>query len=389
VGRDINIHEIVEDATSWYNIKRFKISNTIFERPEKSIDSKSINQDTFNSLIKNKHELKFHEATKNITSFDDILKVGEHNEPAECNAYFLHKKWLTESLPNILSITFQFNPFNFVNNIDKIDWFFDRYYEYSKLFISVPNVRMFRMLYKPQRKETIMTIDRYIEFVDSVYSILQTRNSKPIFTPVSLRMSLQDLDKLIDHYLKKEYFYYWFDFEGKAINEYTISSIRHVFNKIQNKGYFKKIIAHFTNIKREIISNSSETEIKSPASDVLASIAGANIVGIDREPPKKIESLKVTKVPKLRQHKSRIFDRDSYYYVKNQKPHEISRPYNIAYNSVELDKEFKEQAEFFLKNNSIDTFLAKKEMLTNYRGGSILKQLNSKIEKVYTTSDWL
>jgi hypothetical protein len=84
-----------------------------------------------------------------------------------------------------------------------------------------------------------------------------------------------------------------------------------------------------------------------------------------------------------------MFDRDSYYYLKNQVKQEISKSYNISYNTVEIDKEFGAQADFFLNNSSLGNFLNKKEMLTSYKGGSILKQLSSKIEKLETsTSEW-
>jgi len=388
LGYDINVNETIEDKNSWFNIKRFKIGNTRFEKPEKSIDSKNINQTVFNSLINEKYPMKFYETTKLIRSFDDIKKVYEFNQASECNEYFYHKKWLSDLLPNVLNITFNFNPFAHTN-IDKIDWFFYRYYDYSKLFISIPNIRITRMYYTDitdektgkikttEEKEIIIDVDKYIEFVDSVFSILKTKNNKPIFVPISLRMSFQDLDKLIDHYLKKEYYYYWFDFEGKAINEFSIGSIRYIFNKIYNKGYFNKIISYFTNIKREITSNIAITENKSAASDVLSSIAGANIIGVNREPQKNLRN----KLPNdvLRKHKTRVFDGDSYYYVRDQAI-SMSKEHNISHNTVELDKEFKRQSDFLLSKLNIGSYLTKKDMLTKFRNGSILKELNSKLE---------
>jgi hypothetical protein len=240
-----------------------------------------------------------------------------------------------------------------------------------------------------EEKETIIKVDDYIKFVDAVYSIFKTKNNKPIFLPISLRMSLHDLDRLIENYLKKEYYYYWFDFEGKAINEVNIGSIRYIFNKIHKKGYFKRIVSYFTNIKREILSNISETENRSPTSDVLSSIIGANIIGINREPAKNFSN-KPPRVTNdlIRRHKARIFDGESYYYIRNQHNSPFTKQENVNYNTVELDKEFKKQSDFFLSEFHISNFLTKKEMLNNYKGGSILRELNLKIENKNDSESW-
>jgi len=39
---DINISETIEDKKSWFNIKRFKIGNNHFEKPEKCLDIKTL-----------------------------------------------------------------------------------------------------------------------------------------------------------------------------------------------------------------------------------------------------------------------------------------------------------------------------------------------------------
>ena len=294
--------------------------------------------------------------------------MNENND-TKINEFFYKKRWLTDS--NLaINITFNFNPYRHVSKIEKLSGFFDHYYQFSKLLVSVPNIRTTKQPPKG-KQQIIIDLKNYQKFVDESHHILNTKNNKPIFVPISLRFSIQDLAKLISYYLKKEYFYYWIDFEGKAINELSLSRLRHIFRIIKNSKNFEKTICYSTNIKREIISN--EKKELSPASDVLASIDGANIIGLDREPPRMIEG---TLVPI--EHKARIFEPKSYYYVKTKLNQFSTKDKNVTYNSVQLDNEFSNQSNYFLKNATIVTVLDKKKMLKTYRNGAILKELTTK-----------
>ena len=255
--------------------------------------------------------------------------------------------------------------------LDFLTW----YYQYPKLFVSVPNIRTNKILTKPYRKDIIIDVDEYIKFVDSTVHILSTKNNKPIFVPLSLRMSQHDIRKLVSHYIKKEYYYYWFDFEGKPINEATLGRINYVLRNVKGSGYFKKIICYFTNMRREIISNPKSAS--SPASDVLSSIAGANIIGVNREPRRNIQEGAHMPPP---EHKARILDLDSYYYVKTADKGMFSKVQYVPFNALRLEKEFVNQSNYFLKNGKLDKFLNKKDMLQDYKDGSILRELVSKGE---------
>ena len=47
---NINISETIEDKKSWFNIKRFKIGGTDFQKPEKCLDIKSLDMATYLTL---------------------------------------------------------------------------------------------------------------------------------------------------------------------------------------------------------------------------------------------------------------------------------------------------------------------------------------------------
>lgn len=383
MGHEINIKESIEDDKSWFNIKRFTIGNTHFERPEKTLDIKSVNKEVYYSVIK--EQFKFCEATKVIRDYKSIEDLYKEDEDSKINIFFYNKKWLMMHTPNILNFTFEFNPFKFVRRIEDMSGFLDQYYGFSKLFVSVPNIRTVVISSNPYKKENIIDVSNYIKFVDSAYSILRMKNNKPIFVPISLRMSLHDLDLLVEHYLKKEYYYHWFDFEGKPINENSLSRLRHVFRKITEAGYYDKTLSYFTNVKREIISNPKSNE--SPASDILCSIAGANLIGVNREPRRIIG--RAENLSGIQEHKARLFNEKTYFYVKTKRADMLSSKYrNISYNAIMLAKELQNQNDFFLTHSSLTKLMQQKEMLKTYKNGSILRQLNSKSFDEVSITDW-
>ena len=124
-------------------------------------------------------------------------------------------------------------------------------------------------------------------------------------------------------------------------------------------------------------------DVKSPASDVLGSIAGANIIGVDREPQRMVEG----PLPPP-EHKARLFDKKTYYYVKTTDRRFFRKPINVSQNAIRLDNEFSEQTKHFLKNLEIEKLLEKKEMLSTYKDGNILKSLVSKKPTIQKTLKW-
>jgi hypothetical protein len=377
---DINISETVEDKKSWFNIKRFKIGNNHFEKPEKCLDIKTLEYVTYRNL---KRGFKFYEATKLVPRFKNLVKLYNTDDDQLVDKFFYKKNWLSDA-PNVINFTFEFNPFLHVNTIEDMSWFFNQYYPYSRLILTVPNIRIKRYF----RKEPVQVIDfdNYIKFVDSAFDILDEKNNKPIFVPVSMRMGMRKLTELIEHYLKEERYYYWFDFEGKSISARNMGKLRHVFRDIKNSGNFNNVISYFTNVKREILSNSNEPT--SVASDALCAVAGANLIGVNREPrryytPKPPrdtgieDSLRVPS-PVDPSHKARIFDRETYYYVKTSNADLFKKTRYVPVNAARLNAEFGTQSEYFLENQNIETLLDTKIMFKDEKAGNVLKALTSK-----------
>ncbi|MHC3128661.1 MAG: hypothetical protein IBV52_01105 [Candidatus Bathyarchaeota archaeon] len=382
---DINVTETIEDKKSWFNIKRFKIGGMDFQKPEKSLDVKSLDRTTYFNL---KSGFKFYEATKVIKKYDNLMKLYDADDAQKINTFFYKREWLS-SVPNVINFTFEFNPFTFVKTTDQLSWFFDQYYPYSKLIVTVPNIRLKKRVEKKTLE--IINLDNYIKFVDSVFEILNSKNNKPIFVPVSMRMGIRKLSELIRHYLKKEYYYFWFDFESQPINEMSLGRLRHVFNIIKDDESFDKVISYFTNIRREKLSNSSEET--SVASDALCAIAGANLIGVNREPqryfiPPPPESMSKgngkedftirTPTPVDPSHKARIFDRETYYYVKTTDADLFSKYRYVPVNAAKLNAEFKTQSEYFLQNQNVETLLSEKSMFKDEKAGNMLKELTSR-----------
>ena len=145
-----------------------------------------------------------------------------------------------------------------------------------------------------------------------------------------------------------------------------------------------------TNIKREIISNLKSE--KTPASDVLISLTGSNLVGVNREPPRPIGiTLSNEERKELRKHKARV-DPSTYYYTKVAKYNShaydllMRQSYNILFNSQLLDTEFKIQTEHLLETGELEEYITKKQMIKEYKRGELGKVLFHK--KVKKITEW-
>ena len=371
----IRIRETIEDKNSWFNIKRFRIGEVNFERPVKTLDVKNNTREAYNQIVTGS-KLQVAETSKTIRSFDHVKNICEEDADYKISNFFGKKTWL-DSIANVVNFTFEFNPFAHITRIDDLAGFFDLYYEYSKLFLTVPNLKIKSGLNNP-----IISIPKYLEFVDSVFDLLNTKNHKPIFVPVSLKTSIKDIQKICRHYLDKGYCNFWVDFEGKAISEASIGRLRGMFRMLQIEDQFKNTICYYTNIKREIISNVKEDQ--TPASDVLASVLGANMIGINREPPRIITS-KIT--PEIVKHKNRLLNTNTYYYEKTTDTQFSNKEIAITHNAVRLDNEFESQTSEFLKELTVSTLLQKKLMLRNKT--KILKELTTRSTVEKKISDWI
>lgn len=367
---DINIKETIEDKNSFFNVKRFSLKGLKPDFPIKTIDITNTNKKTIEKYSKiGKGYNLIYEKSK-FLKFEDITNIINQKDNKKIDSFFGRKAWLDDRF-HIIHLTLKFNPYKYLKKIEDIEGFWHYYYTYSGNVLFIPNILESMTPYdemgKVQKKIQIINIDDYIKFVDEIYDFLQKKNNKHFFVPISLKFTIAEIKNLIEHYIKKEYFYYWIDFEAKSINQALSARIRQINTFLRESGYFEKCLITATNIKREIISNLKKD--KTPASDILGTICGANLVGVNREPIRAIQGNKNARI--LFEHKSRTFDDKSYYYFKLKQ--KLSKQENITDNAIRLSNEFKNQKDYFLENFEIENYLRKKEMIKNHNKGEILK----------------
>jgi len=398
--KSINIKDVVEDGASLFNIKRFTFQGLTFDFIPKTIDLKNVKLSKWNEIVKNWEEPIVLENTREIKFTKEIDAILQ-KDYSQQERFFKVISSLSEYPRNIM-ITFNFNSLKellkFMRN-ENCETFFDLYHGYSNFWLFVPNIKPKKYLpvseNENKRKLTnIIDVQNYINFVKTVFEILNYKNSKPIFVPISLKFGIRNVREIVRYYLKKEYFYIWVDFEGYPVNEQSFGILRNIYRTIEDFGRMDDVLLYFTNIKREIISHVKD-EI-TPASDILSSLVGGNIIGINRE-PMRIPDEKVFSKKELKLHKARIFDRDSYYYIKltsknlklSEKTILLNDPkYNIMFNNVLLQKEIFSQCNEFLENYKIKPYVSRKAMLNEHPKGKSLFQKIFKIKKLEKISKW-
>ena len=389
---DINIKETIPDKKSFFNVKRFSLKGLNSDFLIKTIDSANTNK----KLIENNKEFGvkgiIFEKSKIIKGFEDIKTIMNQSDNQKINDFFGRKAWLDDKF-TIFHATLKFNPYSHIKKIEEINGFFHYYYSYSKNLILIPNVLKHYTPYddegKPSRNAIqVISLEEYVKFVDEMYEFFEKLNNKPLFVPISLKFSMIELETLIRHYLKKERFYFWIDFECSSADLSNggigarIGLINHL---LRESKQFDKFIVFATNVKREIISNIKEN--KSPASDILSTLCGANIVGVDREPQRMFpKEENPEKQKKIIEHKARTFD-DSTYYYNISREAKLNKPLNVTSNSIKLANEFDKQKEYFLEKFEIENYLKSKEMINKYNNGKIIKSLNISGEKA-KVSKW-
>ena len=377
---DINIIETILDKNSFFNIKRFTLKGLGKDFPIKTINVNNISKKVFedNRVITNKNLI--FEKSKTIKKFQDVVDIMEETKDSKINDFFGRRAWLDNKF-TLFHATLKFNPYEHIKKVEEISGFLDYYYSHSKHIVLIPNVLKRYTPYDEEGKASkteieVISIKNYIRLVDELYEFFEQMNNKPIFVPIALRkLSMSEITELINHYLEKEMFYFWIDFESAPadLSKGNLGGkIGQINRLLRNSKQFDKCIILATNIKREIISNSKND--KSPASDILTTLCGANLVGVDKDPQRGFKIEDEEKRKKIVEHKSRVFDENTYYYnIRREiKP---NRVLNITSNSVKLASEFKKQEEHFLKELEIKNYLKTKDMLNKYNNGKILKSL--------------
>jgi len=385
MSKIIEVKEVIRDNYSLFNIKRFKFDNLSIERPTRVIDSKNTRREHISSLFEDRPIIFEKSIFVNLKRFCRVVNALGSKKVTDHFGFPSFEK----NYPRYISVTLTFNPIKDFKSPktakEYLEGYLFYYKHYSTSVLLVPNIKIYR--YRGQgnkvSKEVIATADEFIDLVDTMYDILDYRDNKPIFVPLSLRFSMNDIIKLAKHYVKKEYFNVWIDFEGGAVTEDRIARIQKFMHIFDESGLFDNLVVIATNIRREIISNIKKDY--TPASDALASLIGANIIGVNREPLRPVEGQLVIERSKLHEHKARIFDHKNYYYFKaiiaNWLDPEIRFKVlddvktNVAFNTRLVDEEFCRQAGSLLKDGSVKDHIYSKQMLQEYKQGLLLKAL--------------
>lgn len=390
MAKSIEVKESILDKNSNFNVKRFRIGDLDVDRPIKTIDAMYLTRELFSKEEKKLPKIVL-ERSKRVKSSATINGVLSERDDVRVKKLFGFEDWM-EKYPHILSQTLWFNPYEEFGRIENISGYFDYHYAFSAPIVLIPNIRIERFDKKTKKKSPIITIDKYLKFVDEAYNILDYKNNKAVFAPVSLKFGINNIRHIAQEYIKKGYFNIWFDFEGSAITKPKIARIRAFLREVENSGRMDSIITFSTNVKREIISNPKDK--KTPSSDVLASIIGSNLVGVNQEPPR-VPGISATKeeLEELKKHKARVFEPSTYYYSKvDASGYDaetckllIDPKHNRLFNSKLLDGELATQTDYFLKERSVERYITEKSMIKEYNRGELIGVLFPKERKI---TDW-
>ena len=395
----INIKEAILDKESYFNIKRFKVGSIKVEKPMKILNVRDIKLETFkrySHLVSKKERVLFENSrTFKASTIDRILDETDNDKIKQLLGY---KKWAT---PLILTYTFSFNPFDIFGKLGEIEGFFSYYYTHSAPFLFVPNLKVKKTIKvkdpqtgKEKTKQIIqVSLEKYLEFVDWTVENLNRRNNKPIFVPLSLKFGMRDIKTLAEHYIKKEYFNIWIDFESSAPTTTNLGKIRQSLSIFEQNERLEDIIIYSTNLNREFMS--SPTQERTPGTDPITTVIGSNLIGGNKSKGVPVDDSKKVSLPTpqrgyLLDYKARLFDETTYYYLhfgllKKENPQlaELIRKkeHNILINTFRLSEELKNQGEYFLETLQIKPYLETKPMLKEYKDGSLLKTLFSPVKR--------
>jgi hypothetical protein len=389
--KNIEVKESILDKKSAFNVKRFRIGKLNVDRPIKTVDAGKLTRTLFDKE-KRKFQNVIFEYSK-IVKLETVNNILSETEDKKIKNIFGFEEWM-EPYPHVFLHTLTFNPYKEFESIDRMLGYFDHYYEFSDPILFIPNIQIKKYDKNTGKKVQIIGIEEYIKFVHDAYQILDYRSKKPIFVPLSLKFGIDDIRRLASEYIRNEFFCVWIDFEGSAVTKPKIARIRSFIREFDSAKRIEDLIIFSTNIKREILSNPRIKE--TPASDILASLIGSNIIGVNREPLRPIGKILSEKErSELKKHKARVFDGPTYYYLKvvetsnydvDTRNRLMNPRYNILFNSRLIDEELASQTEYFLKTGDIEGYVTQKRMIKEYRGGELIRALfPSKEERI---TDW-
>ncbi|MDI3475371.1 MAG: hypothetical protein PWQ79_1919 [Thermococcaceae archaeon] len=390
----LNIKEAILDKNSEFNIKRFTFGRINVDRPIKVLNVNNITQKTVEEQRRALEEYTLFYEISSTLKESTVNALLDEDEDGKITRLLRYKRWAS---PLILAYTLSFNPLRpqILDDLKDLSGFLSYYYAYSSVALLVPNMKVKKSIrvgedengkpkYKPIR---IANLEDYITYVDWSVEKLDSKNTKPIFVPVSLKFGMRDLIKLAEHYIKKEYFNIWIDFESGLPSPQNIGKIRQFLEVFREKGRLEDIVVYATNINREF--ESSPQLPLTPGTDPVTTLTGANLVGGNKGKGMPGDNLpKPTKPGELLEYKARLFDPDTYYYLHPKLINDptlqeilLMKEYNIMLNTLRINAELINQTEYFLDNQEIQPYAEQKQMLKEYREGDLLKALFSPIKR--------
>jgi len=309
--KNVEIKESIPDKTSLFNIKRFRIGDLVIERPTRTVDAKIVERRAeLLEDVKKGFQKIIIERSRLVTERD--IKRLLHAPEKEVYRFFKFRSFM-KVYPHIFPHTFNFNPLEF-KNLESLSGYLSYLQNLSDPLLLVPNIKIEVYEEETKRKKRIIEIDDYIKFIHEAYQMLDYKNRKPIFVPLSLRFGIDEVRRIAKEYIRSEYYSVWIDLEGAAITPVKISKIRSFVMEFEKAGRSDDLLLFTTNIKREILSHLKSE--RAPAADVLAPLIGSNLVGVNREPKLFAEEREEIKREEWRKHKARVFDPLTYYYLK-------------------------------------------------------------------------
>jgi len=398
----IDVKESINDPKSEFNIKRFHVGTIHSENPIKTVDARRINKKVFEQFAPRLKNIIF-EIPKRIDepSIKDVLSKND----SYVKDFFGYSEWI-HNFESVITPTFTFNPFSSYKKVDNLSGFFKYYYSFSKTFSLVPNINVIKNLTgigktgksKKIGEEQIIGIEDYINFVNDSFQILDEKNNKPIFVPLSLKFTMNDTVQLVKEYISKGYSHIWIDFEGEKTTDITkIPKLHQCYSMLRKAELYDKTVFFTTNVKREITTNKYKEE--NPSSDIFTALCGGNFIGVNQarinpNPPPIPVGLDA--LQELWEHTARIFHPGTYYYIRRNlagiddatKERLLNEQYRGLFNITQLDFEIQNQTNRFLSEFDIEEYVCNKKMVSTYSEGILRKQIfYKKYEGIQTRLD--
>ncbi|MCF2138230.1 MAG: hypothetical protein K9W43_13445 [Candidatus Thorarchaeota archaeon] len=119
----------------------------------------------------------------------------------------------------------------------------------------------------------------FCKYVDVSASILQERNTKPIFAPFDIGYDANTRDTILSYYASRGYTNIWIDFQGRGFSNTMIAKMRGMWRGINNhfEDKSKNVVIYLANIRKT--PRKSSMDIRQRPSDFLGAFSYGDIIG--------------------------------------------------------------------------------------------------------------